>query len=411
MRSRAVSLPLACCAAMRASPPPSRARARRASKRASISFIAAPPWRANGLERGIAWRAAPRNGRLCDTGGSWGARAYTPATTFAAASISRQRAGRRPIASSSSPHWAIWKSSSTWARARRSGAQPRRARPSSANQPPTRSASSSRAAPASANGSSKASSAAPHGGERGFRLARHGRCPRQERTARRAPRPPSRARDRTPPPAAATSSSGALGAIADEVGCRRRRRSRRAFRRSRRRRRRSPNWRARHRHRRQDRSSRPAPPIRWRPARRARGSDRPAPACPACVRAAPVEAQREAAGLRLADARLLVEALARRRRACWPARRASDRRRSPHSSGASSIGSRVAGVEAEHVEAFLHMFGAAARRRRSGRRADAAASAGAPADAVWARGRAARRAADRRGRDRWRRDGCIWGRR
>ena len=42
-RSRAVSLPLACCAAIRAAPPPSRASARRASSWSRMSFTAALP--------------------------------------------------------------------------------------------------------------------------------------------------------------------------------------------------------------------------------------------------------------------------------------------------------------------------------------------------------------------------------
>jgi hypothetical protein len=45
IRSRAVSLPLACCASMRRSPPPARAVSRRASSSARMSFMGALPRR------------------------------------------------------------------------------------------------------------------------------------------------------------------------------------------------------------------------------------------------------------------------------------------------------------------------------------------------------------------------------
>src|SRR5580693_10296724 len=59
MRSRAVNLPLACCAEMRCSPPPRRARARRLSRRARICFIGSRPserTRVTGIARQVQGR-------------------------------------------------------------------------------------------------------------------------------------------------------------------------------------------------------------------------------------------------------------------------------------------------------------------------------------------------------------------
>src|SRR5271170_8345124 len=63
IRSRAVSLPLACCAAIRASPPPRRARARRRSRRASMSFMEGSAGDGDGVTPAVlAWRGRGRNG-------------------------------------------------------------------------------------------------------------------------------------------------------------------------------------------------------------------------------------------------------------------------------------------------------------------------------------------------------------